>query len=82
MSDSFKDTICTTTTIHLDWRDRLKVLCGMPLIIKIDVETEHVVGRTSTTGSAWTSPWCLWHRRESSECMSIAVADKAREEKP
>lgn len=50
------DRIVSDVTCSLGWRDRLKVLIGIPLLVRVEVFTENEVGRTKTQSRAWTPP--------------------------
>lgn len=66
--------IWTNTEIHLDWRDRLRVLfCGQ-VRVSVRTDTEHEVGRVaSETFVAIPGPFSrLWPRR-----MDAAAPDGA-----
>lgn len=58
-----KDAVVTDAAIHLDWKDRLLVLLGRPVIVTTKALTEHMVGRTEGRSrvSVLPIPW-PWRR--------------------
>jgi hypothetical protein len=62
---TYRDGLWTNTAIHLDWRDRLRVLLCGQVRVSIRTETEHVIGRcASETFVAIPGPLSrLWPRR-------------------
>jgi len=59
----FSDLVISNVTITLSWWDRVKVLLGAPVLVRVRVETEHKVGEIHATSWARTRPWNFWNRR-------------------
>jgi hypothetical protein len=61
LEDWAEDRIFTGVEIHLDWMDRLRVLCGRPLHVDVKVSCEHAPGRTAGSSRIWIErfifPW-------------------------
>jgi hypothetical protein len=60
--DQFADTLFVNTTTTFSWADRLRVLFGAPLHMRVVVDTEHVIGatRTTTHPSVGRAPWLVF----------------------
>lgn len=54
--DWAKDGVCVVTDVHLDWKDRIRVLLRGQLSVKTNTSTENVVGRTETEALVWVPP--------------------------
>lgn len=52
----FEDAIHTTITTEWAFWDRLKILFFGCSMVRVEVQTEHVVGRVESESSAWTPP--------------------------
>ena len=53
----YRDGVHTRVTCFLGWTDRLRVLCGRPLHLRVRVDTENEVGRTrEAVTEAWVDP--------------------------
>lgn len=64
LEDWAEDRVYSSVEVHLDWRDRLRVLFGRCLYVDVRVSTEHAPGRTLGTSRAWVARWIPpWARR-------------------
>jgi hypothetical protein len=71
-----KDGVITHVEIHLDWRDRLLVLIGRPVLVTTKALTENVAGRTEGR-SRVSVPRIIWPWSRRPPC---SVADQVAPE--
>jgi len=49
----FADCIHTTTTHRLSFWARIKVLFGAPIVTRLEIDCQHVVGKTKTRSEGY-----------------------------
>lgn len=80
LPNGFADRITTEGTVHLGFVDRLKVLLGEPVTIRVEHTCEHSPGKvepyTFTEPLLW--PWVRWWRvRQFRHRVGYCVVEEA-----